>query len=85
MSTELRKRIRTHIQPFQCQATYPTGWRDPMTFDEISGFLSPLVVRKYKRFGMYGQDIPDALQNGLMQLWKELVADPNYLAEQSKW
>ncbi|MEL6408318.1 MAG: hypothetical protein AAFR81_28385 [Chloroflexota bacterium] len=84
MSTELRKRIRTHIQPFQRQATYPTGWGNVMTFDEIAEYVTPLVIRKYKRYGMYGQDIPDALQNGLMHLWQDLVADPNFLLDKSK-
>ena len=85
MSTELRKSIRTKIHPFQRQPTYPISWTSEMTFDEIAEYLTPLVIRKYKRFGMYGQDIPDALQNGLMQLWQDLVDDPNFLAEQSKW
>ena len=85
MTTEIRDRIRSAVKPFPRKAIYPTGWGDEMNFDEIAQYVTPLVIRKYKRFGLYGQDIPDALQNGLMQLWQDLVDDPNFLAEKSKW
>lgn len=85
MSNEIRDRIRSAVKPFPRKAIYPTGWGDEMHFDEIAQYVTPLVIRKYKRFGLYGQDIPDALQNGLMQLWQDLVDDPNFLAEKSKW
>lgn len=85
MTTEIRDRIRSAVKPFPRKTAYPTGWGDEMNFDEIAQYVTPLVIRKYKRFGLYGQDIPDALQNGLMRLWQDLIDDPNFLAEKSKW
>ena len=83
--TAIRNRIRSAIKPFPRKTTYSTSWNGEMTFEEVVDYISPLVVRQYKRYGMYGQDIPDALQNGLMQLWQDLVDNPNFLAEQSNW
>ncbi|GAB5493714.1 MAG: hypothetical protein Phog2KO_39290 [Phototrophicaceae bacterium] len=85
MTTEIRDRIRSAVKPFPRKSTYSTSWNGEMTFEEVVDYVSPLVVRQYKRYGMYGQDIPDALQNGLMQLWQELVDNPNFLTEQSNW
>src|SRR5690606_17579773 len=60
---------------------YPTGWGGDLTFEEITERLSPMMANKLRRFGNYGQDIPDSIQTGLMRLWMRLIEDPNLLAD----
>ena len=74
-------KIRSQIKPFSRTVRYPTGWGGELTFEEITEGLSPLLTFKMRRFGMYGQDIPDSIQTGLMRLWKRLIENPNLLAE----
>jgi hypothetical protein len=89
MSTDNRTRIRTRIRPFTDEVTYPTGWAGYLTFQQIIDQVTPWVVWQCRRFGFYGQDIPDALQTGFMNLWQDLAEDPNLLAdfrrENVKW
>jgi len=76
-----RSKIRESIEPFPHTPRYPTGWGGELTFEEIAECLSPMMANKLKRFGNYGQDIPDSIQTGLMRLWMRLVEDPNLLAD----
>src|SRR5690606_26028365 len=64
-------------------ATYPTGWAGDLTFEQISNHVAPKVVWKLTKYGVFGQDIPDSLQSGLMKLWEVLVAEPNLLADKT--
>ena len=80
----LRDRIRSQIRPFPHEVRYATGWAGTLTFKEISETLSPLMARKLAKWGMYGQDIPDSLQTGLMRLWQHLVEQPDLLARDGK-
>jgi hypothetical protein len=45
--------------------------------------VTPRVVWKFKRYGVYGQDIPDSLQTGLMKLWESLIETPDMLADKN--
>ncbi|MEM9954448.1 MAG: hypothetical protein AAF846_22760 [Chloroflexota bacterium] len=84
MSTELRKRIRTHIQPFQRQTTYPTGWGGEMTFKEIEANIRPRAAKLLLcKFRVWPQDLDDCLQNGLMFIWMQLAEDREFLANMS--
>ena len=76
-----RNKIRESIEPFPHTPRYPTGWGGDLTFEEIAEQLSPMMANKLRRFGNYGQDIPDSIQTGLMRLWMRLVEDPNLLAD----
>jgi hypothetical protein len=73
--------IRSKIRPFPCVATYPTGWGGKLTFEQIAAQVSPRAAWKFKHFGVYGQDIPDSLQTGLMKLWETLSETPDMLAD----
>ena len=83
-STGIRDRIRSQIRPFQREVTYRTGWGGALTFEEISQVLSPIMSRKLSQWGLYGQDIPDSIQTGLMRLWQQLCDDPDLLAQDGK-
>ena len=75
-----RSKIRSQIKPFPKIATYPTGWGGAMTFDAIAERIGPLMAKKITRFGVFGQDIPDSVQTGLMKLWLKLTDEPELLA-----
>jgi len=81
MTTSTRRnRIRAQIKPFQHAKTYPTGWGGDLTFEQIAEKVRPLMAKKISRFGLFGQDIPDSVQTGLMKLWLKLEDDPELLA-----
>lgn len=79
----MNNHIRNQIRPFPRIATYPTGWDGKLTFEQIAAQISPRVAWKLKHFGVYGQDIPDSLQTGLMKLWESLTKSPDLLADKS--
>lgn len=83
MADNRRQSIRAAIRPFQCVTTYPTGWAGELTFEQICQQVTPKVVWKFKRYGVFGQDIPDSLQTGLMKLWELLVDQPDLLADKT--
>jgi hypothetical protein len=76
----VRSRIRCQIRPFVRVATYPTGWGGDLTFDQIADKIAPQIASKIKRFGVYGQNIPDCAQTGLMRLWLRLCDQADMLA-----
>ncbi len=80
MTTTSRNKIRSQIKPFPKVTTYPTGWGGDLTFEQIAEQVGPLMAKKITRFGVFGQDIPDSVQNGLMKLWLKLVDEPELLA-----
>lgn len=84
-SLTLRDRIRQQISPFPRVQRYATGWAGEVTFEEIADILTPCMTRRLEKWGMYGQDIPDSIQQGLMRLWEQLVVNPDLLAKQSKF
>ena len=76
-----RKNIRRQIKPFPTETTYITHWQGRLTFAQIAAQIEPLMAKKLSRFGIFGQDIPDSIQTGLMKLWLKLVDDPELLAD----
>ena len=80
MTTTSRDKIRSQIKPFPKVATYPTGWGGELAFAAIAAQVEPLMAKKLTRFGVFGQDIPDSVQTGLMKLWLKLVDEPGLLA-----
>jgi len=79
-TSPLRNKIRAQIKPFAHVNTYPTGWGGDLTFEQIAEQVGPLMAKKITRFGLFGQDIPDSVQIGLMKLWLKLVDEPDLLA-----
>lgn len=77
----IRTRIRQQIKPFQREVTYTTGWAGELTFAELETQIAPQIANRIKRFGVYGQDIADSVQIGLMRLWLRLVDEPDLLAD----
>ena len=80
---DVRFDIRSKIRPFPRMATYLTGWGGRLTFEQIASDITPRMANKLSHFGMYGQDIPDSIQTGLMRLWQRLVDEPELLANDS--
>ena len=60
---------------------FETGWAGKLTFEQIAEELSPKVSRQLNSYGLYGQDIPESIQNGLMKLWEQLLETPDLLTE----
>lgn len=83
MTNITRNEIRAAIRPFPRVATYQTGWAGELTFEQICHQVTPKVVWKFKCYGVFGQDIPDSLQTGLMKLWETLVDQPDFLADKT--
>ncbi len=81
MTTSIRSKIRSQIQPMPKARLFATGWRGEATFEQIAADLSPKIAGKMARFGLFGQDIPDSIQTGLMRLWTRLIDDPDLLAD----
>lgn len=81
MSESIRNKIRQQIKPMPKARLFPTGWNGELTFEQIAEDVTPRVVWKFKRYGVYGQDIPDSLQSGLMKLWESLIETPDMLAD----
>lgn len=81
MSESIRNKIRQQIKPMPKARLFPTGWNGELTFEQIAEDVTPRVVWKFKRYGVYGQDIPDSLQSGLMKLWESLIETPDILAD----
>lgn len=81
MSESIRNKIRQQIKPMPKARIFPTGWNGELTFEQIAEDVTPRVVWKFKRYGVYGQDIPDCLQSGLMKLWELLIETPDMLAD----
>lgn len=81
--SNLRQKIRSQIKPLPKARTFPTGWGGKMIFEQIAEQVTPRVVWKLKRYGIYGQDIPDCVQDGLMKLWELLIKTPDLLAERT--
>jgi hypothetical protein len=81
MSESIRNKIRQQIKPMLKGRLFPTGWNGELTFEQIAEDVTPRVVWKFKRYGVYGQDIPDSLQSGLMKLWESLIETPDMLAD----
>ena len=77
----IRTKIRQQIKPFQREVTYTTGWAGELTFAELEAQIAPQIANRIKRFGVYGQDIADSVQIGLMRLWLRLVDEPDFLAD----
>jgi len=77
---------RFGIRPFPRVALYPTGWNGEMTFEQISEDIRPraakMLLRQYR---VWAQDLDDCLQNGLMYVWEQLVADRDFLARKSRF
>jgi hypothetical protein len=81
MSESIRNKIRQQIKPMPKARLFPTGWNGELTFEQIAEDVTPRVVWKFKRYGVYGQDIPDCLQSGLMKLWELLIETPDMLVD----
>jgi hypothetical protein len=81
MSENIRNKIRQQIKPMPKSRLFPTGWNGELTFEQIAEQVSPRVSWKLQSYGLYGQDIPDSIQNGLMKLWEQLLETPDLLAE----
>lgn len=79
----IRNKIRQQIKPFRRERLFPTGWNGELTFEQIAEDVTPRVIWKFKRYGVYGQDIPDCLQSGLMRLWEVLIETPDLLADEN--
>ena len=77
----IRNKIRKQIKPLPKGRLFPTGWNGELTFEQIAEEVSPKVSRMLKSYGLYGQDIPESIQNGLMKLWEQLLEIPDLLAE----
>lgn len=77
---------RFGIRPFSYVAAYPTGWNGEMTFEQISADIRPraakMLLRQYR---VWEQDLDDCLQNGLMYIWEQLVADRYFLVNKSRF
>ena len=80
MSETIRTEIRQQIKSFPQEATYSTGWAGELTFAELEAQIAPQIANKIKRFGVYGQDIPDSVQTDLMRLWLRLIDERDLLA-----
>ena len=80
-NSTIRHKIRQQIKPLPKARLFPTGWNGELTFEQIAEQVTPRIVWKFKRYGVYGQDIPDSLQSGLMKLWEALIATPDMLAD----
>ncbi len=81
MSESIRSKIRQQINPMPKARLFPTGWNGELTFEQIAEDVTPRAFWKFKTYGVYGQDIPDRLQSGLMKLWESLIETPDMLAE----
>jgi len=77
----MSKSIRSKIRPMPNGRVFETGWAGKLTFEQIADDLSPKVSRQLHSYGLYGQDIPESIQNGLMKLWEQLLETPDLLAE----
>ena len=85
MSQSIRSKIRAKIQSVPNGRVFPTGWAGKLTFEQISENIRPraatMLLRQYR---VWPQDLDDCLQNGLMYIWEQLIADPNFLATTSR-
>ena len=85
MSQSTRSKIRAKIQPMPNGRLFPTGWAGKLTFEQISDNIRPraatMLLRQYR---VWPQDLDDCLQNGLMYIWEQLIADPEFLAITSR-
>ena len=77
--------IRSKIRPMPNGHLFPTGWAGMLTFEQISENIRPraatMLLRQYR---VWPQDLDDCLQNGLMYIWEQLLADPDFLATKSR-
>ena len=85
MSKTTRNTIRAKIQSMPTGRLFPTGWTSKLTFEQISENIRPraatMLLRQYR---VWPQDLDDCLQNGLMYIWEQLLADPEFLATTSR-
>ena len=81
MTESIRNKIRQQIKPMPKGRVFPTGWKGELTFEQIADAVTPRVLWKFKRYGVFDQDIPDSLQSGLMKLWEALIETPDMLAD----
>jgi len=86
MSTSItRNEIRAKIQPIPKGRHFPTGWDGKLTFEQISNEIRPRAARMLLRqYRVWPQDLDDCLQNGLMYIWEQLIADHDFLATTSR-
>ena len=84
-NSTLSNSICSAIHPLPRVATYPTGWGGEMTFEQISENIRPraatMLLRQYR---VWPQDLDDCLQNGLMYIREQLIADRDFLATTSR-
>jgi DNA-directed RNA polymerase specialized sigma24 family protein len=83
---DFRSLIRRQLAPMHPKPTYITDWKGEMTFEQISEDIRPraakMLLRQYR---VWAQDLDDCLQNGLMYLWEQLIADRSFLAKKSRF
>ena len=81
----MSKSIRSKIRPMPNGRLFDTGWAGKLTFEQISEDTRPraakMLLRQYR---VWPQDLDDCLQNGLMYIWEQLLADPEFLATTSR-
>lgn len=63
---------------------YPTSWAGAMSFEAIYADLASYATNVMKRNGIQPHQLEECLQIGMMALWEQLAAQPDFLTEKSR-
>ncbi|MBN8595639.1 MAG: hypothetical protein J0M33_28060 [Anaerolineae bacterium] len=65
-------------------AVYPTSWAGEFTFEQLYADLAHYVTNVMKRNGIQPHQLDECLQIGMMALWEQLAAQPDFLTEKTR-
>ncbi len=65
-------------------AVYPTSWAGEITFEQLYVDLASYATNVMKRNGIQPHQLEECLQIGMMALWEQLAAQPDFIAEKTR-
>ena len=63
---------------------YLTSWAGAMSFEALYADLAPYATNVMKRNGIQPHQLGECLQIGMMALWEQLAAQPDFLTEKTR-